>query len=80
LQEDSLLTGTLEPTNRRYALAKIAGIEMCWAYNRQYATRFLAAMPSNLYGPGDNYDLETSHVIPAFINKMHKAKMGATKK
>jgi GDP-L-fucose synthase len=79
LQEDSLLTGALEPTNRSYAVAKIAGIEMCWAYNRQYATRFLAAMPSNLYGPGDNYDLETSHVIPAFIHKMHKAKMSGYK-
>ena len=75
MREDSLLTGALEPTNRPYALAKIAGIEMCWSYNRQYATRFLAAMPTNLYGPGDNYDLETSHVIPALIHKMHEAKI-----
>jgi GDP-L-fucose synthase len=56
-------------------VAKIAGIEMCWAYNRQYGTRYLAAMPTNLYGPGDNYDLQTSHVIPALICKMHEAKM-----
>jgi GDP-L-fucose synthase len=75
MREDSLLTGALEPTNRPYAIAKIAGIEMCWAYNRQYGTRFLAAMPTNLYGPGDNYDLETSHVVPALIRKMHEAKM-----
>jgi GDP-L-fucose synthase len=75
MREDSLLTGALEPTNRPYAVAKIAGIEMCWAYNRQYGTRYLAAMPTNLYGRGDNYDLETSHVIPALIHKMHKAKI-----
>jgi GDP-L-fucose synthase len=75
MREDALLTGALEPTNRPYAVAKIAGIEMCWAYNRQFATRFLAAMPTNLYGPGDNYDLQTSHVIPALIHKMHDAKM-----
>jgi GDP-L-fucose synthase len=74
IREDALLTGALEPTNRPYAVAKIAGIEMCWSYNRQYATRFLAAMPTNLYGPGDNYDLQTSHVIPALIHKMHDAK------
>ena len=72
--EESLLTGPLEPTNRPYAVAKIAGIEMCWSYNRQYKTKFLAAMPTNLYGPGDNYDLQTSHVIPALIRKMHEAK------
>jgi GDP-L-fucose synthase len=72
--EESLLTGPLEPTNRPYAVAKIAGIEMCWSYNRQYKTKFLAAMPTNLYGPGDNYDLATSHVIPALIRKMHEAK------
>ncbi|HXM94759.1 MAG TPA: GDP-L-fucose synthase [Candidatus Dormibacteraeota bacterium] len=77
MPEDSLLSGALEPTNRPYAVAKIAGIEMCWAYNRQYGTRYLAAMPTNLYGPGDNYDLETSHVIPALIRKMHEAKMSA---
>jgi GDP-L-fucose synthase len=75
IQESSLLTGPLEPTNRPYAVAKIAGIEMCWAHNRQHGTRYLAAMPTNLYGPGDNYDLETSHVIPALIRKMHEAKM-----
>jgi len=74
MREESLLTGPLEPTNRPYAIAKIAGIEMCWSYNRQYATRYLAAMPTNLYGPGDNYDLQTSHVIPALIHKMHEAK------
>lgn len=75
IKEEYLLTGPLETTNRPYALAKIAGIEMCWAYNRQYGTQFLAAMPTNLYGPGDNYDLNTSHVIPALIRKMHEAKM-----
>lgn len=75
IKEEYLLTGPLEPTNRPYALAKIAGIEMCWCYNRQYGTQFLAAMPTNLYGPGDNYDLETSHVIPALIRKFHEAKV-----
>jgi GDP-L-fucose synthase len=75
IKEEYLLTGPLEPTNRPYALAKIAGIEMCWAYNRQYGTHFLAVMPTNLYGPGDNYDLETSHVIPAMIRKFHEAKI-----
>ena len=74
IREDYLLTGPLEATNRPYALAKIAGIEMCWSYNRQYGTKFLAVMPTNLYGPGDNYDLETSHVIPALIRKFHEAK------
>lgn len=74
LKEEYLLTGPLEPTNRPYALAKIAGIEMCWSYNRQYGTRFLAAMPTNLYGPGDNYDLNNSHVLPALIRKFHAAK------
>ncbi len=68
---------SLEPTNRAYALAKIAGIEMCWSYNRQYGTQYLAAMPTNLYGPGDNYDLETSHVIPALIRKFHEAKVAS---
>jgi GDP-L-fucose synthase len=77
LKEEYLLTGALEPTNRPYAVAKIAGIEMCWAYNRQYGARFLAVMPTNLYGPGDNYDLETSHVIPAMIRKFHLAKLAA---
>lgn len=74
MREDCLLTGPLEPTNRPYALAKIAGIEMCWSYNRQYGTRYLAVMPTNLYGPGDNYDLSNSHVIPALIRKFHEAK------
>jgi GDP-L-fucose synthase len=75
IREEYLLTGPLEATNRPYALAKIAGIEMCWSYNRQYGTKWLAAMPTNLYGPGDNYDLNTSHVLPALIRKMHEAKM-----
>ena len=74
IREEYLLTGPLEATNRPYALAKIAGIEMCWAYNRQHRTRFLAAMPTNLYGRGDNYDLESSHVLPALIRKIHEAK------
>lgn len=73
IREEYLLTGELEPTNRPYALAKIAGIEMCWSYNRQYATKYLAAMPTNLYGPGDNFDLNTSHVLPALIRKAHAA-------
>ena len=75
IREEYLLTGPLEPTNRPYAIAKIAGIEMCWAYNRQYGTRYLCAMPTNLYGPGDNYDLQTSHVLPALIRKFHEAKV-----
>jgi GDP-L-fucose synthase len=74
IKEEYLLTGPLETTNRPYAIAKIAGIEMCSAFNRQHGTRFLAAMPTNLYGPGDNYDLQTSHVLPALIRKMHEAK------
>ena len=74
MSEAHLLTGPLETSNRPYALAKIAGIEMCSAYNRQHGTRYLAAMPTNLYGPGDNYDLENSHVLPALIRKMHEAK------
>jgi GDP-L-fucose synthase len=74
IKEEYLLTGPLEPTNRPYALAKIAGVEMCWSYNRQYETKFLAVMPTNLYGPGDNYDLNNSHVIPALIRKFHEAK------
>ncbi|MCY4743524.1 GDP-L-fucose synthase [Pelomonas sp. UHG3] len=74
MKEEHLLTGALEATNRPYALAKIAGIEMCWAYNRQYGTQFLAAMPTNLYGPGDNYHPDNSHVIPALIRKFHEAK------
>jgi len=75
MPEHCLLTGPLEPTNRPYALAKIAGIEMCWSYNRQYGTRYLAAMPTNLYGPGDNYHPTQSHVIPALIRKFHEAKV-----
>ena len=74
IKEEYLLTGALEPTNRPYAIAKIAGIELCWAYNRQHGTNFLAAMPTNLFGPNDNYDLETSHVVPALIRKMGEAK------
>ena len=76
MKEEYLLTGPLEPTNRPYAIAKIAGIEMCWSYNRQYGTSYLAAMPTNLYGPGDNFDLNNSHVLPALIRKMHEAKAG----
>jgi GDP-L-fucose synthase len=74
MKEEYLLTGPLELTNRPYAVSKIAGIELCWSYNRQYGTQFIAAMPTNLYGPGDNYDLETSHVLPALIRKAHDAK------
>ena len=75
IKEEYLLTGPLEPTNRPYALAKIAGIEMCWSYNRQYGTQYLAVMPTNLYGLGDNYHPENSHVIPALIRKFHEAKI-----
>jgi GDP-L-fucose synthase len=75
IKEEYLLTGPLEPTNRPYAIAKIAGIEMCWSYNRQYGTRYLCAMPTNLYGPDDNYDLQNSHVLPALIRKFHEAKL-----
>lgn len=75
IRESYLLTGPLEYTNRAYALAKIAGVETCWAFNRQYGTRFLAAMPTNLYGPGDHYDLKDSHVLPALMRKMHEAKL-----
>ena len=74
MPESCLLTGPLEATNRPYALAKIAGIEMCWSYNRQYGTCYLAAMPTNLYGPGDNYHLQNSHVIPALLRKFHEAR------
>ncbi|MEI7842790.1 MAG: GDP-L-fucose synthase [Gallionellaceae bacterium] len=79
MTEDCLLAGPLEPTNRPYALAKIAGIEMCHAYNRQYGTKYMAAMPTNLYGPNDNYDLNNSHVLPALIRKMHEAKQNNAK-
>jgi GDP-L-fucose synthase len=78
IKEEYLLTGPLEPTNRPYALAKIAGIEMCWSYNRQYGTHYLAAMPANLYGSNDNYHSENSHVIPALIRKFHEAKMNGS--
>jgi GDP-L-fucose synthase len=74
MKEEYLLSGKLEPTNEPYAIAKIAGIEMCQSYNRQYGTRFVSVMPTNLYGPGDNFDLETSHVLPALIRKFHEAK------
>lgn len=74
MKEKYLLTGPLEPTNEAYAIAKIAGIKMCESYNRQYRTRFMAVMPTNLYGPNDNFDLETSHVLPALIRKFHEAK------
>jgi GDP-L-fucose synthase len=74
IKEDYLLSSELEPTNRPYALSKIAGIEMCWAFNRQHSTQFLAVMPTNLYGLNDNYDLDTSHVLPALVRKIHDAK------
>ena len=77
IREEYLLTGPLEATNRPYALAKIAGVEMCWAYNRQYGTQYLAAMPTNLYGPHDNFDLKTSHVLPALMRKVVEAKAAA---
>ena len=69
------MTGPLEPTNSSYAMAKLAGIEMCWAYNRQYGTQFIPVMPTNLYGPNDNFDLDTSHALPALIRKFHEAKV-----
>ncbi|MFJ8265532.1 GDP-L-fucose synthase family protein [Peribacillus asahii] len=74
LKEEYLLSGELEPTNEPYAIAKIAGIKMCQAYNRQYGTNFISVMPTNLYGPEDNFDLHTSHVLPALIRKFHEAK------
>ena len=76
LKEEYLLTGPLEPTNEWYAVAKIAGIKLCQAYQRQYGCRFISAMPTNLYGPEDNFDLESSHVMPALIRKFHEAKVG----
>jgi GDP-L-fucose synthase len=75
IQEGSLLTGPLEPTNEPYAIAKIAGIKLCQAYVREYGANFISAMPTNLYGPGDNFDLEKSHVLPALIRKVHEVKM-----
>ncbi|CAH1211020.1 GDP-L-fucose synthase [Paenibacillus plantiphilus] len=74
IKEEYLLSGVLEPTNEPYAIAKIAGISMCQSYNRQYGTRFIAAMPTNMYGPNDNFDLKSSHVLPALIRKFHEAK------
>src|SRR6266404_7166894 len=79
LKEDYLLTGPLEPTNEWYAVAKIAGIKLCQAYRRQYGCDFISVMPTNLYGPNDNYDLQSSHVLPAFIRKFHEAKMAGNK-
>src|SRR5260370_1491707 len=80
MKEEDLLTGVLEATNEPYAIAKIAGIKMCSAYNRQYGTNFLSAMPTNLYGPGDNYDAQNSHVLPALIRKAHEAKIQGLEK
>jgi len=77
LKEEFLLTGPLEPTNEWYAVAKIAGIKMCAAYRRQYGCDFISAMPTNMYGPNDNYDLQTSHVLPALIRKFHDAKINS---
>ena len=79
IAEDSLLTGTLEPTNEWYAIAKIAGIKLCQAYRKQHGDDFISAMPTNLYGPGDNYHLQNSHVIPALIRKAHEAKLAGRK-
>jgi len=75
IREEYLLTGPLEPTNKAYALAKIAGLEMCWSYNKQYGTQYRAVMPTNLYGPGDNFHPQNSHVIPALLRKFHEAKL-----
>ena len=75
MREDALLTSALEPTNEPYAIAKIAGIKLCQAYNRQYGTDFISVMPTNLYGPGDNFGLENSHVLPAMIRRMHDARV-----
>jgi GDP-L-fucose synthase len=75
IREEYILSGPLEPTNRSYAVAKIAGIETCWAYNRQYGRHYITVMPTNLYGPNDNYDLTGSHVLPALLRKMHEAKV-----
>lgn len=79
IPEEALMTGPLEPTNEWYAIAKIAGIKLCQAYRRQYGSDFIAAQPTNLYGPGDNYDLETSHVLPALLRKAHEAKVSSAK-
>lgn len=77
IHEDYLLTGALEPTNQPYAVAKIAGIELCRAYNRQFGTNYVSVMPTNLYGPGDNFDLQSSHVLPALLRKFHEARIRA---
>ena len=74
MKEEHLLSGPLEPTSRPYSVAKIAGVELCWAYNRQYGTRFVAALPNTVYGPGDNFDLASCHVLPALIRRMHEAR------
>jgi GDP-L-fucose synthase len=79
IPEDSLLTGPLEPTNEWYAIAKIAGIKLCQAYRKQYGRDWISAMPTNLYGPGDNYDLQSSHVLPALLRKFHEAKQSGAK-
>jgi len=79
IREDSLLTGALEPTNEWYAIAKIAGIKLCQAYRKQHGRDWISAMPTNLYGPGDNYDLETSHVLPALLRKFHEAKVSGVR-
>jgi GDP-L-fucose synthase len=79
IREDHLLTGPLEPTNEAYAVAKIAGIQMCWAYNQEHGTRFIPLMPNNLYGPGDNFDLLHSHVLPALVRKFHLGKLALEK-
>jgi len=79
MKEEYLMTGPLESTNSPYAVAKIAGIEMCWSYNRQYNTCFIPVMPTNLYGINDNFNLETSHVLPALIRKFHLAKLASAK-
>lgn len=78
ITEDALLTGPLEPTNEAYAIAKIAGVKLCQAYRDQYGCNFISAMPTNLYGPGDNFDLESSHVLPALIRKFHDAKVAGS--
>jgi GDP-L-fucose synthase len=79
IREEYLLTGPLEPTNEPYAIAKIAGLKMCESYNRQYGSHFVSAMPTNLYGPGDNYDLASSHVLPALLRKTHEAKQSGAR-
>src|SRR5450830_1619955 len=79
IKEEYLLTGPLEPTNEPYAIAKIAGIKLCESYNRQYGRQYVSAMPTNLYGPNDNYDLNNSHVLPALIRKAHEAKVRGDK-